>query len=559
MRRQPVSTYQSARIAIGTAATFLLLATVPLVTMPQFARESHSPIDLANSSSTTRIQKNAISQSPFSRSFASQLAKRSVKRSAKRTAQLFSGQFRAMSSDGSGVITYSAETGKSHLQSFDNSEIAEYEGEFLAFTPDKTGLITYANGQSWLYTLSGEQLKTFTGAPLIFTPDGQGLLTIDDMVGSFRAIAGEFPLRLYRLDNSEQADFVGSFHGFMPDGQGLVTVHAGAEGVISTLYSLDGSSQATFTGRFVAFTPDTQTLITTGYDRTRLYHLDGTLKAVLRGRFRESMPSRLHMGAANISRSSGLIPDGQGIVTSTHNYTWIYDQEGKLQHTLPGDFWNFTPDGQSIITYRFNQQSWLYLLDGELQKTFEGQLLAATPNGDGFVSQFHAQSQLYSNDGVLQATYEGNFLAFTPDGQSLITQHFGEEGPSSWIHRLEAASENDGEERDAIVLEGSLLGTVANGQWLITCSEGVYGPYRLYRTDGRLQTISRTWPRATPDGSGVIVSSDGWTHIYDRSGRVQAAFIGTFQSFLPSNEQSSEQIVTYSEADNQTRLYDLSD
>lgn len=455
------------------------------------------------------------------------------------------------------MITYSAKEGKSHLRSLERHEVTEYKGEFKAFTPDKTKLITYADGQSWLYTLSGTELKTFVGAPLSFTPDGHSLLTIDDLVGSFRAVAGEFPLRLYPLEDAseshEQAIFTGDFHRFTPDGQGLIIVHSAADGVVSTLYSLDGRSQANFRGRFVAFTPDHQSLITSEHSSARLYRLDGTLIAGLRGQFRRGTPSGLRLGLASIPRSSGFMPNGQGMVTSDRNYTWLYDQAGALQQMLTGGFWNFTPDGRSIITYRFNEQSWLYSLEGTLQRTVPGQLLAITPDGDGFVTQFHHRSRLYRSDGSLQATYEGDFLAFTADGQALITHGFDEEGQRSWLYRVAADSHGSVDPSKAIALEGTLLGTIANGQWLVTCSEGIYGPYRLYLADGTLQAISRTWPQATPDGSGVVVSADGQSYIYDHSGREQATFIGTFQSFLPSGEQ----IVTYSEADDQSRLYDL--
>ncbi len=115
----PKKGYQSYRlsIAIGTTVTFLLLSAVP-----QLTGESLTGVNLASiHNNTSQVRKNVFSSHSG------------------RAARLFSGQYRAMAPDGTGMTTYSVEEARSHLQSLDNREISEYEGEFQEFTPEKQG------------------------------------------------------------------------------------------------------------------------------------------------------------------------------------------------------------------------------------------------------------------------------------------------------------------------------------------------------------------------------------------------------------------------------------
>lgn len=456
----------------------------------------------------------------------------------------FAGQYRAMSPDRQSIVTYSQAAGRSHRYRLDGTEIASYEGEFQRFMPDASGLITYARGRSRLYRLDGTEQAVFTGAPVSFTPDLQGLLVVDDLVGNFRAVGGQFSLRLYDFNGTEKASFEGTFANFTPDGQGLVIIRTGETGLVSTLYGLDGIEKTTLSGRFISFTPDGQGMITTEQDRSSLYRLDGSLQASLRGRFPEAVPSGLRTGILDIVRSSGFTPDGEGIVTTERDRTWLYDRGGAFQRSFPGSFWNFTPDGQSLITYTPGKQSWLYRLDGTLQRTFKGQLLGTTPDGQRLLVESARQSQLYPLEGPPQVTFEGSFVAYTPDGQGLVTSGSGADGYASRLYSLVGG--------EPIVLEGILLGFVAEGRGLVTCGGGIYGPYRLYRRNGQLQAVSQTWPSATPGGQGIVVTVNNQSRIYPLNGEAET-FTGTFRAFSPDPQR----IITYSAADGQTRLYRL--
>lgn len=474
-----------------------------------------------------------------------------AQQSAPAVRRTFIGQYRTISPDRQTMVMYDATEGRSRLYQLDGTETASVEGEFQAFTPDGKGLITYADGQSRLYDINGIEQATFQGAPLSFTPDHQSLFVVDDFSGFFRMMWGQFPLRLYDLNGTEKATFEGVFKGFTPDGQKVIVEHSGETCFVTTLYDLGGREPITLLGNFVSLTPDDQGLITTDYNQSRLYQLDGTFKALLKGRFRESLPSGLRIGLADIDYSNGFTPDGQGIVTSDGDRTWLYDQNGTFQRTFPGDFLNFTPDGQGIITYDFGKQSWLYSRTGTLQQTFEGKLVDFTPNGKSVVVQSSYQSQLYTLDGVLQATFAGPFLAFSPNDTGLITNGSGADGYYSWLYPL--AFSDSLEREDPIKLEGLLVGFVSHGRGMITSSDGIYGSYRLYHADGSLQIPSQTWPRATPDGQGIVVSMDDQSHLYDFFGKKKETFLGVFQTFTADNQG----LITYSEADNQSWLYPL--
>lgn len=418
--------------------------------------------------------------------------------------------------------------------------------------------IEVAELQTGLYDLQGSLLGSFTGEFQETTPDGQGVITY---------VHSEGRSYVSPLDGTEPKALSGIFQGFTPSDQQLITYDRNR----SYLYDLNGSLIARLEGFLRWGTLDGQYLVTdTGNGQSfNLYDVNGMLQAKYEGVFR------------------GFALYTPQLITTDRVRSYLYNFDGTLASTFEGEFHEFSPNGEGLIT-QTNQsiqpenqptelltnttsQSHLYGLDGTLQASMTGEFSAfiaiRPPIEAGIITsdQQSLQSWLYNSQGVQESALEGSFIAFTPDGQSFFTYSDG----TSHLYRLDSDLTNNGySSYDSTHFEGMLLGITTNAQQLVTAnlSQVHDSPQSwLYSINGtNLANLDGIFVGFISDEQRIVTSQFGiedllWLtpttySIYDLTGGLQATLTGQLLGLTQSGRQG---LVMY--ADGKTTLYDSFD
>lgn len=130
--------------------------------------------------------------------------------------------------------------------------------------------------------------------------------------------------------------------------------------------------------------------------------------------------------------SVSFSPDGDTIATASTHEIKLWNRQGKLLQTLPGEgdefvSVSFSPDGQMVTAGGLNGTIKLWRLDGTLLTTIEGEAwisaVTFSPDGKTIASaNSDATVKIWNLEGELKQTFRGHQdevidISFSPDGQ----------------------------------------------------------------------------------------------------------------------------------------------
>ena len=250
--------------------------------------------------------------------------------------------------------------------------------------------------------------------------------------------------------------------------------------------------------------------------------------------------------------------EGQSSIPSEESViTRLFDLSGQEVARFAGHFWDFSPDGQHLLTssndgaYRYSWSD----LSGERVMQFNANSIAISPDGQRLIvmtgSPAHSFSAgdtltLYESSGhQLSQLQAEDFPAFsfdiTPDSQQLAIM------ANDRIYLLNAASGQETAQIEGqfapFFLQGIRSGFDPMGQWLalhggdpLTC--------KLFDRSGRATVqLTGTCLKFSPNGQKVIIlpnrstrSTDLSMQIYDIASRKTARLPASFPRFSPDGK-----------------------
>ncbi|WNZ23590.1 hypothetical protein HJG54_12500 [Leptolyngbya sp. NK1-12] len=278
--------------------------------------------------------------------------------------------------------------------------LTQLEGEFIGFSPDGQKLIT-SDGDSNnpilnLYNRSGQKIAQLPGAYSIFSPvfspDGQLFLVSNEIVGDTSY--------LYNSSGEAVAQLRGADGKFSSSGKFLVTV----SNKTVYLYNIAGNEIAQVPGEQAAFLPGSETFVTFIWrvggiqsfvslgGESRLFESATGSLVLLQGELNslevmlfgtDIIPSTLSNGPYKIELSF-VSSDGQCLVTTDSEASYLYDAAGNQLAQLPGVFQKFSPNGQYFVT---TIDDTIYLFDRSGTKRLEiaGEFRSFSPDGQHLV------------------------------------------------------------------------------------------------------------------------------------------------------------------------------
>lgn len=239
--------------------------------------------------------------------------------------------------------------------------IARLPHECAGISPDRqrfsVSIGTLDNLSLQLYDFSGQEVAHLSAISPTFSSDGQFILTTDFYRGSSSY--------LYNASGEEIARLPGIHGRFSANGQRLVTVSNN----IVHLYDLSGNEIAQLPGQRAVFLPGSDQVVTYLFGvneskpldisggETRLFDASGQELALLRGD--PPLDEVTLFGAGNPPGINEFLhggsfsffsADGQRLVTTDAQNSYLYSASGEQIAVLPGVFLNFSPTGQHLIT-----------------------------------------------------------------------------------------------------------------------------------------------------------------------------------------------------------------
>ena len=268
--------------------------------------------------------------------------------------------------------------------------IARLRGECAWVSPDgrrfvvSTGTLDEPSFQ--LYDFSGQNIAQLSADSPTFSSDGQLILTSDFHTGTSSY--------LQTSSGQEIAQLQGTNGRFSPTGQRLATT----SNKIVHLYNSSGNEIAQLPGDRVAFLPRSDKFVTYSFGENQLY--------ISRGETRlfdsSGQELALLMGYPSLD---AIIVSGDSSLSRTNPF-------------LEDSFSFFSPDGQRLVTTDA-QNSYLYNASGEQIAELQGAFLSFSLTGQHFVTRSEGKVHLFDRSGIQLMEVEGEFASFSPDGQRL--------------------------------------------------------------------------------------------------------------------------------------------
>ncbi|MCB9275229.1 MAG: caspase family protein [Lewinellaceae bacterium] len=385
-----------------------------------------------------------------------------------------------------------------------------------------------------------------------FSPDGQYVLT-----GSADRTA-----KLWDLYGQELQTFIGhgaGVHGvaFSPDGQKIVTAARDASVKVwnlagEVLYSFDFEEYEGLDRRFdgahsVAFFPDGKKVL-----------IADSRNNIWIWAFEENKRDKFFAG--DKLWQAKLSPDGKFILASNSigNYSYqitLWNSDGEKLFILPGASlpFEFSPDGERILTGSQNKGVYLWSISGGLLENYSAQVsgpgfLLFSPDGEGLVLSASAEgryavlnltkhSSIQFDDRVESVTD----MDISPDGQFILLGGRGDKNGTLWSLDGDLVTEFKGEgpvgvnsvcltPDDEALFAGCMDGAIR--KWALNL--GRRGTNILNGHQGRVHAID-----ISPDGKKMISGGEGHTAIlWDISGKEIGRFLSDHE--INSVEFSSD-------------------
>jgi WD40 repeat protein len=322
-----------------------------------------------------------------------------------------------------------------YLLNSSGRQIAQIQGHFL-----ETGSGFDLTGQRFILYRSDSpttcDLFDSSGQPIVrlpkecagVTPDGQRFL-----IGT--GTLDEPSLRLYDFAGQEIAQLSGAFPTFSLDRRFILTTDFYG-GNSSYLYNSSGEKVAQLQGKNGRFSPTNQRLITVSGNTVHLYNLSGQEVTQLPGhfaaflpgseKFLTYLPGKHEKQPLDISGGETRLFDGSGrelaLLTGDPSLYEITQfgagSLSQISQFLKGSFSFLSADGQYLVTTD-GQSSYLYNASGEKVAELQGVFLRFNSTGQNLITFSEGKIRLFDRSGAKLLEIEGEFASFSPDGQRL--------------------------------------------------------------------------------------------------------------------------------------------
>lgn len=308
-------------------------------------------------------------------------------------------------------------------------QLAQMQGQFIdvgsGFNSTGQRFILYRLGDPKtcdLFDSSGQIVVRLPEECAGVSPNGQRFLLA---IGTL----DEPSLHLYNFSGQEIAQLSATSPTFSSDGR-LILTSDFYGGSSSYLYNSSGEEIAQPQGTFGRFSPTSQRLITVSGNTVHLYDLSGNKIAQLSGHFAAFLPGSekfvTYLAKRDMSGGETRLFDGSGreiaFLTGVppHNEIDLFGagSPSQMSEFLGGTFSFFSSDGQRLVTTD-TQNSYLYDASGEPIATLQGVFLRFSSTGQHLITLSEGKVHLFNRSGTKLMELEGEFALFSPDGQRL--------------------------------------------------------------------------------------------------------------------------------------------
>jgi WD40 repeat protein len=287
----------------------------------------------------------------------------------------------------------------------------------------------------------------------------------------------------------------------------------------------------------VSFSPDGETIATASTHEIKLWNRQGKLLQTLPGEGDEFV-------------SVSFSPDGQMLAAGGLNGTIkLWRVDGTLLTTIEGEAWisavTFSPDGKTIASANSDATVKIWNLEGELKQTFRGhqdEVIDINFSPDGKIlasSSMDKTVKLWRLDKSSPPILPGSSVSFSPDGKLLATAD--DKTLKLWDEQGKLLQSLTGHDE-------SILGVSFSPDSQYIASASADNTVNIWRKDGKLwQTLSGhrgvvRGVRFSPDGQYIAsASADKTVKIWSKEGTLLQTLKGhtdgvTSVSFSPDSK-----------------------
>ncbi|KAM3114407.1 WD40 repeat domain-containing protein [Phormidesmis sp. 146-33] len=236
-----------------------------------------------------------------------------------------------------------------HLYDFSGKRMAQLSGFFGIFDRSEQFILTtdFREDSSYLYNATGKKIAQLQGRNGRFSPTGKRLVTI---LGN--------TVYLYDVSGKELARLPGNYAAFLPQGDKFVTFLTGKN---KQPNDISGGQSRLFDG--------------SGRELAKMTGDLSPAEMVLYGAGGTPLPSEA-IYSKSFSFSS---PDGQRLITSDSQKSYLYNSSGKQVAQLPGLAPEFNSTGQLSTTSK--EKIYLFNRSGVKAMEVQGEFKVFSPDG----------------------------------------------------------------------------------------------------------------------------------------------------------------------------------
>ncbi|KAM3103520.1 WD40 repeat domain-containing protein [Phormidesmis sp. 146-12] len=236
-----------------------------------------------------------------------------------------------------------------HLYDFSGKKIAQLSGFFSIFDRSEQFILTtdFRGDSSYLYNSAGKKIAQLRGRNGRFSASGKRLVTV---LGN--------TVYLYDVSGKELARLPGNYAAFLPQGDKVVTFLTGKN---KQPNDISGGQSRLFDG--------------SGRELAKMAGDLSPAEMILYGAGGTPLPSEA-IYSKSFSFSS---PDGQRLITSDSQKSYLYDSSGKQVAQLPGLAPEFNSTGQLSTTSK--EKIYLFNRSGIKVMEVQGEFKVFSPDG----------------------------------------------------------------------------------------------------------------------------------------------------------------------------------